>query len=259
MSENVLFLYENLIDSATLTASSEAAGFPVSNLKNPFRSKVWRTAGTPAGTAYLDIDLGAGTHSVTCVALAGYTWTAAPGTLQVEFDDTASHGSPEHTETLTWAANPTVNGNPATIIKTFTSKDERYIRLNVVYAPGDWNLGKIFLGTYFQPTRNYDIEWTENIIDPSIISQTVGGQDHVDIIEKYREFGMSFVAATQAQWELFQKMIRHSGMSKELFVAFDYTNEPDELTVYGKFAGIPGMSNVMTSYKRLNFSFRESR
>ena len=259
MSENIFFLYENQFDTATVTSSSAATAFPVSNLKNPFRTKVWRTAGGTPGTATLDIDLGIGTKSITCVALIGYSWTSAPGTLQVEFDDSANHGSPEHTETLTWAANPTVNGNYGTIIKTFTSKDERYIRLNVVNAAGDWDLGRIFLGTYFQPTRNYTMDWSSSIVDPSIVSQTIGGQDHIDEIEMYREFSFSFLVSTQAQWELFQKMVRNIGVSKDFFIAFDYTNEPDEMTVYGKFIGLPGMSNIPAAFKKAGFTFRESR
>jgi hypothetical protein len=259
MSENILFLFENQFDTATVTSSSEAVGFPPSNLKNPFRTKVWRTLGGTPGTATLDIDLGSGTKSVNCVALTGYSWTAAPATLQLEFDDSADHGSPEHTETLTWAANPTVNGNYGTIIKTFTSKDERYIRLNVVYGPGDWDLGRIFIGNYFQPVKNYKIEWTENIIDSSIMSQSIGGQDHIDEIEKYRQFGFSFLISTQPQWELFQKMMNYVGFSKDLFIAFDYTNEPDEMTIYGKFTNFSAMTNVGISYKQMNLIFKESR
>src|SRR5512138_1360217 len=62
---NIQYLYDNLIDRAVLTGSSAATGFPASNLQNPFRAKVWRTAGATAGTANLVVDMSAIARTVT--------------------------------------------------------------------------------------------------------------------------------------------------------------------------------------------------
>lgn len=262
MATKILFLYNNLLDSATLTASSAATGFPASNLQNPFRTKVWRTAGATAGTANLVIDHGSA-KAVTCVALTGYSWASAPGTFNFEANATDAWGAPSFTQAITWYASPSGNGNKTTIIKTFASQSYRYNRLNVVYSPGavptDWDLGRLFVGTYFAPTANYIPIWTLDFIDPSITSQTIGGQDHIDEIEKYRSLGFSFLVRTQAQWELFQAMINSVGISKDLFIAFDYDSEPDEMTIYGKFTGLPSGRNVPVSYKQADFAFKESR
>lgn len=400
----ILFLYDNLIDSAILTASSAATGFLASNLKNPFRTKVWRTLGTTPGTADLVIDLsslwaitgsnlvsngsdftggppptgwaatnctlaaigggqagncleitrtagakqtasqvitcipgnryrlhfyvhdgtnptegfdvdisggsslvncaanssatwdnwayyyfiadqtaitislnrnvnGAGTmlfdtievyemtgDSINCIALTGYNWATAPGTLDLEFKNyNTGWGAPADHEHLTWHSTPTANGNKATIIKTFSEKKYLYARLNVVYATDDWDLGRIFLGTYFEPDSNYISTWSHDFIDPSMISQTIGGQDHVDELEQFRRLGFSFMIKTQAQWELFQKMINIVGIRKDLFIAFDYDNEPEEMTIYGKFTSLPGGGNIPRILKRADFSFQESR
>lgn len=407
---NIYFLYNNLISSATLTASSAATGFPASNLQNPFRTKVWRTAGATAGTANLVINLsattrtmsasnlvangadwtggppptgwtaenctlaaaaggvagnclqmtrtggdyqqayctittevgkmyrvyfyvksgtagnvacqsmaysgdgttllgaGSGTSSgswvqvnyyftaiattsriyvakttadagtilfdslevygltggeMTCVALAGYNWASAPGTLNLEFNSLDSWGAPPQTEALTWAANPTTNGNNGVIIKTFTSRAYQYVRLNVVHSPGgtptDWDLGVLFLGSYFQPTRNYSIQYGLDIVDESMRSRSIGGQDHFDEIGKYRTVDMSFMVGTQAQWELFQTMFNTVGVSRDLFAAFDYTSEPDEMTIYGKFTQLPSMQYNGNNISKLDLSFAESR
>ena len=156
MATNILFLYNNLFDSATLTESSEATGFVAENTQHPFRTKVWTTEGATAGTANLVIDH-ATAKAVNCVVLAGYDWASAPGTLNLEFNAANAWGDPSATEALTWAANPTANGNRGVIIKTFASKSYQYNRLNVVYSPGatptDWDLGRIFLGAYFEPTH----------------------------------------------------------------------------------------------------------
>jgi len=260
---NILFLYNNLLDTSTLTESSEASGFPAENVQHEFRTKVWRTEGATAGTANLDIDLGSA-QEVTCVALADYTWTSAPGTFDLEFDNDSGYGSIDATESLTWSANPTANGNNGIIVKTFTGHTYRYLRLNVVYSPGgtptDWDLGRIFVGTYFEPSDNYLLaEFQQNFIDLSRSQRTPGGSIHVDQIDPIREVEFSFIAQTQAQWESFQGVINEVGMADPLFVAFDYDNEPNEMTMYGRFTSLPNMRRVDVPYFRLGFTFEEAK
>lgn len=255
---SILFLYNNLADTAILTASSEAVGFAATNVQNPFRTKVWRTAGVTPGTANLVINHGS-PKSVTCVALTGYNWASAPGTFVLQFNDADAWGAPAVTETLTWSVSPTANGNKAVIVKTFTSHLYQYNRLNVVYATGDWDLGRIFLGTYFQPTKSYSPGWTQEMSDDSVKLRTIGGQGHIDEIEQYRKVNFGAVIATQAQWESYQTMFNSVGMRKDLFIAFDYTNEANEMTIYGKFANLPGMTQYASSAFKINVGFEESR
>lgn len=253
-----LFLYNNLLDVATLTASSAATGFPANNLKNPFRSKYWKTAGATAGTAQLVIDHGTA-KAVNAIALTGYPdWAAAPGTLVMQFNDTDSWGSPSASETLTWVSGTTPGGNKGTIIKKLSvSRTYRYNRLSVVNAPGDWNLGRLFVGSYFEPTRDYGWGYEEEIVDPSMISRTIGGQDHADEIEKYRIVRVNGIILTQAQWVLYQAMINTVGMQKPLFLAFDYNGQPIEKTIYGKFTQIPAIARpYLFEY---SFEFTEDR
>jgi len=255
---NILFLYDNLIDSATLTESSEESGFPAENVQHPFRTKVWTTDGGTPGTANLVINHGSA-KAVNCIVLANYDWTSAPGTLDIEFNATDSWAGPSHTESLTWAANPSVNGNKAVIVKKFATQTYQYNRLNVVYATGDWSLGRIFLGEYFEPTKNYQYKWGQNMLDDSETARTIGGQDHIDEIEMYRMVQFKTLIKTQAQWELYQKMVNSVGRNKELFIAFDYDNEPNEMTQYGTFTKLPGMSSPFTNLFEIGFNFKESR
>ncbi|MCK5608738.1 hypothetical protein KAR91_43070 [Candidatus Pacearchaeota archaeon] len=259
----ILFLYNNLLDSATLVETSEADGFPVENIQHPFRTKVWRTEGGVAGTASVRVN-----HitqkAVNCVALINYTWTEAPGTFDLEFDNDPAFGSIDRTEALTWAANPTANGNQGTIIKTFTSQTNQYNRLNVVYSPGavptDWDLGRMFLGVCFEPTRDRLAAGVGQVFrDPSYIAATAGGQEHADEVGIYREKIFSFILESQAQWELFQRIFNAVGTVKDFFIAFDYNNEPDEMTWYGRFTEIPRMSRIPPDLFRVNCSFHEAR
>lgn len=253
---NALFMYNNLVDSATLTASTEATGFPVENIQSPLVAKVWKSAGSPAGTANVVFDLGTA-QAINCVAIAGYTWTVAPTTLNLEFNNADVWGAPAVVEALTWSANPTANGNKGIITKIFTTLTYRYVRLNIVYAGSDWDIGRIFLGTYFEPTYNYnyfdghDVEF----VDPSIINETIGGQEYVDELDMYRKIAFECKAITQTQFEAFQTMINMVGIRKPLFIAFDYDNEPNEMTLYGKFTSLPKSKKIFTH--TLPFTFTE--
>ena len=256
-NSNILFLYNNLLEIATLTASSAAAGYPASNLKNPFRSKTWKTAGATAGTAQLVVDHGSA-KAVNAIALTGYDWASAPGTLKVEFNSSDSWGAPAASETLTWVSATTPGGNKGSIIKKLSAPlTYQFNRLSVVYAPGDWNLGLMFLGQYFEPAANYNYGYIEEVIDPSLIASTIGGQDHVDEIEKYRRIACGGTLATQAQWVLYQAMLNTVGRRKDLFVAFDYTGEAAERTIYGKFSKLPAATRPFRF--EYDFEFTESR
>lgn len=405
----MFFAYDNLIDQATLTASSAATGFPANNVKNPFRSKCWQTAGATPGDATLVVDMTAlwtpftfanaltnggftsdtgswtavdstlasvaggqsgngleitrtggvsqyayqdittvvgkmykltvyiksgtsgneayrlqasktnlteytrkdGTSSGSwvqdtlyftatdtttriilakitatagtmlfdtaivnlmigttdpnkggfqAIALTGYDWTAAPATLQIEFNNTDGWTSPAKTETLTWVSPTTPGGNKGSIIKKLTQEwCFRYARLNVgTYgAPTDWNLGRLFLGPIFEPARDHGWGYGEEIVDPSLTSFTIGGQVHIDDIEKYRVLSYEGVLTTQAQWVLYQAMANEVGTRKEFFAAFDYTNEAAERTIYGRFTKLPAIKRpFLWEYE---FEFTESR
>ncbi len=256
----IAFLYNNLFDTAAITQSSQNASFPASNLQNAFRTKVWRTAGGTAGTANLVIDHGSA-KAVTACALVNYNWTSAPGTLDLEFHTSDAWGGPDNTEALTWIANPDANSNPGIIIKQFASISKRYNRLNVVYSPGatptDWDLGRIFLGTYFSPTGEYLISFSDNIIDPSMSQLSASGQEHTDVITVYREKKINFITKTYSQWQAFMAMINNAGYNKNIIVAFDYVNYPGEQTWYGKIKNVRHQKDGL--FHTISLTFRESR
>ena len=260
MSTKILFLYDNLVNEpeATLVGSSESEGFPVENLQHPFRTRLWTTTSDDGSVV---IDLGS-SKAVTCVALTGYNWTDAPNDLDLEFNTEDSWGAPPATEALTWAANPTANGNRACIIKTFDSKSYRFIRLNVVNgnpAANAWSLGRIFLGTHFEPNVNWLISpFGFRMVDPSIGSRSIGGQQHFDVFSQYREVTLGFRAESLAQFEEYQKLFTTVGIHKNIFMALDYDNEPNEMTLYGTISSILSSSIDGPTHRPLGFTFKEA-
>lgn len=256
MATNILFMYQNRVDEAAaiLTASSEASGFPATNLQHPFRTKTWVTN---AGTANIVIDLGQA-YDIDSVVLANYSWSSAPSTLDLEFNSSDSWGSPAATEALTWAVRPTANGNEACIVKSFTTHTYRYVRLNVVYG-AQWSLGRIFLGSSFIPTYNFNArDYSLNLVDPSIVSASISGQRHFDILNNYREIDFAFGAVSQAQLEAFQLMFNTVGTHNSLFISMDYDNEPNEMTMYGDLSQVMTTGRMGPEYYPISFKFTES-
>lgn len=249
---NIMFMYDNLFDSATLTESSEIADAEAENTQHPFLTKVWTTSG--GGTENLVIDYGSA-KAVTAVAIAGYNWTSAPGTLDLELHTADAWGGPDNTEALTWSANPDSNSNPGVIIKKFSSITKRYNRLNVVYATGDFSIGRMFIGTYFEPSKHFRLEQSETIIDPSYKEKAVGGASHSDKITKYRERTVRFITVVHAQYQAFQALINSRGFTDPMFVAFDYDNFPNEQTMYCELVSYSQTKKDI--FYELTLTFRE--
>ena len=254
MSTNILFLHDNLLDAAILVASGENADLPVENLQDEFRTKVFES---DLGTFNIVIDHGAA-KAVTCIAIVNYNWDSEPTTFDLEFNAADAWGAPAETVDLagTWVVNPDANGNRSIIIKTFASKSYRYNRLNIIHADVA-QIGRIYLGTYITPSRNYLLGDGLNHVDPSIIKRSADGQEHADVLSKYRtmDFSFRFDKSEYSEIQSFQKIFNSVGKSKDLIVAFNYDSYPAELTWYGKFTDY---RVVKPYYYDVNMSFKES-
>ena len=54
-------------------------------------------------------------------------------------------------------------------------------------------------------------------------------------------------------------MMNHVGTFRDFFIAFDYTNERDEMTWYGRFAELPSMKRLTNTAVRIDCVFNEAR
>lgn len=77
---NALFLLENRVDNASLSASTTAAAFPVGNIQSEARADVWRSGG--GVSSYVDITF-ASAGTVNAAAFVDLNLTTA-GTIRIE-------------------------------------------------------------------------------------------------------------------------------------------------------------------------------
>ncbi len=82
--------WQNLVGRSGVAATSEAAGYPASNLANPSTALFWKATGT--ATQYLTVDL-SGVDTVDYVGIARHNLGSGGTSVSVEVDDPDNPGS----------------------------------------------------------------------------------------------------------------------------------------------------------------------
>ena len=222
---------DNLIDYAAtvISAASEGADLPASNVRDPDRNNVYRT-GTSAAAEWLKFDLGSA-KAVLAVILLDHTLAAGDSAIYLQGNDTD-----------VWTA-PTVNSaitfNAGTVIHHLgASATHRYWRVIFTKsAAGETrDIGRVFLGSYDEMTRGPKIPDGLDItpVDLSQTSRALGGKTHSEIRGQYDQIGIDFPPIGDAQMELLKALAASCGTHTPFFVSIDPTNKPYDLLYYVK-------------------------
>lgn len=175
----IQFLSNNLVDTASISASTENAQYPLTNLQHDFRTKVYRST-TNADTVVFDLG---STEDIDSVALVD-NWRNGFGvsTVTIEANATDSWGAPAFSTTL---ALDTTFGIG---IKQFTQKSYRYWRLSLTSTLGYCELAYVFIGKAVAITTNgldYGFAYKNN--DIKKVATTRYGQEYIDAITTQKE------------------------------------------------------------------------
>ena len=129
---NPFLFFESLLDSGTVTATSEAAGFPVENLSDWRQGTPYRWKATTNGTQNIDIDLGAAPGFAACdtICIGGHNLGTGGATYSVQHDSTGAFGG---AETTVLAAQSPSDDLPQ--LSTFTGANVRYWRVIIAGTP----------------------------------------------------------------------------------------------------------------------------
>lgn len=120
---NPIILYDSRFLDGILTASSEATGYPVANIKDLRTYTFWKPAA--AGTVYITIDCGSD-KTADSLAIIGHNLKTANATVSVD-------SSPDN---LIWTERLAgfIPSSDKAFLKTFTSAFTRYWRLKFITA-----------------------------------------------------------------------------------------------------------------------------
>lgn len=214
--KNIRFLYQNYWDVGTLTYSSQNANFPASNTRHRWWTKAWRSTGITS--EWLKNDLGAGYAAYPMSSFAmkynNFT-TSAVVTLEASEDDFS-----------TVSYSTILSPIDQDIMGVFFGSAEtyRYWRLTVADTTNTaayLTIGRIFLGPYWTPTVNFDIEYSEEHDDPSVLLLSEGGQISGVIRTQFKTQFYWFANQVKLDRDKFVAMFKDRGMLRDLFVCKD--------------------------------------
>jgi hypothetical protein len=175
MVANPIFCRTNLIDSATLSASSTSPGFAVANLAEDDIKQTWR-ASSGSASAWILADLLASV-SLGMVALVNTNLGLATS-VQVRLsttDATGVSGNAYNSGAISAACDPAyrlfVHVPPSTVTG-------RYLRIDATI--NTFEAGRWVAGPRFQPSRNLSFGVEDTFQDHSRITQSLSGVRWID-------------------------------------------------------------------------------
>ncbi|MDH5612227.1 MAG: hypothetical protein OEY66_07205 [Gammaproteobacteria bacterium] len=206
-TKHVIFMADNMLDRATaLTASSEVASLPVTNLQNHQRTELFRTDGNVAGQVDIDITLNASEGSVGGLAVVDHNLSLA-GSIRIQAWTDAHDGAAQVVDEIIQpyapiyafgdgvfgeglfggyaSLGPFSSYSPRSYLRVISFLqlvaviDADYWRVTLIDSTLDYiQCGRLFIGEVWQPETNYS--WSSKLSrkPESKKRRSRGGQDY---------------------------------------------------------------------------------
>jgi hypothetical protein len=242
-----LFAFPNLADAAAVSGGDWNAAMPLANVLDPVIGNRARTINDALASTQFDIDLGTN-RGVRVVALAGHNFSSAAvfrirastvaGDFSAPLHDsgwtgvwagTYLSGSVPWESPLFWTAVQTMTGldggQPTLIHLLAEETGARYWRIEIndqSNSDGYVEIGRLFLGSAFQPAANFN--WGESIgyADDSTIDTAWSGAEYYDRRTVRRVATLQFDWLTDAEaLERVLDMQRLQGVTREILFVWD--------------------------------------
>ncbi len=203
--------YTNLLDSGTLTESSEAAGYVVENVQDQRLAVKWISNSTTTQTVIVDLG---GSTAITVMALLGHN-IASGCTIVVNANTADSWGSPAVTNTMTW--------NAGAIIKFVSPQTYRYWRFSISGSSQAIQIGRLWLGTYVTVDPSSLLDFTVEVKRDDIVNYGKGRQKYSSSGSVvWRKINMSFPPTSETTLGIVQSWFSAVGTYKSfIFCNFD--------------------------------------
>lgn len=287
MNSNILFFSRNYCDNATVTPdASPPAANPVSNLKTEPPRDTWRSPNlTNTG---LKFDMGADVPLINAICLVRHN-ASADGTWNLYGNATDVFPANKSSATfklLNQDFYPSIFGAGEyyagfggaggtldadnlplyhqTVFATFDQQELRYwyIEFSDAANPDGYiELGRLFIGQYFQPVYNFGWGHSLEFVDPSIQVRTKGGGVLTDIQTPYRRKRVSlpYLQNSEKYWDVYN-LLKTVGKRGNLVISFfpdagDTGNRFE--TIYGKLVEFSGVQGNRLDTNEFSFTFEE--
>jgi len=281
MSENIAFFWHNAADNAALTASTEVATMPASNLQKQQKNKIWRST---ANTATIDFVLDAAEDIRVAAALIyGHNLTPT-GTIQLQiWTDAIAGASLVVDETISpWAdwygygyggyGVGGYGGAPGADIRAL------FPAVSVIYLPNyldpavnrycrftltDTSLSylqasRAYIGDLWQPETNFD--WGSDLAMLQGVSPRLspGRQEFVNPITDQREFAATLSWLTPEERDTLALSRMSHGLHKPFFVIPRHVTNAEQImySMYARYTNV-AVKSTRPGYSAARVGFRE--
>lgn len=205
----------NLVDQATLTPSTVNALFPVSNLKDTRRSKVFRST---SNSSSIVIDMQETSEVDTIFVVADKRAGFGVSTVTVEFNGTSDFTSPAYSIAVPFS---TVFGIG---FVEFTKIEYRFARVVMTSSLGYCELSKVYIGKKIPMQRSINFGWTIKDNELSISQKNRYGQMFTDVIGRQKIINVSMSYLDKDDLDLINSLLDRVGETKPFYMILGCDN-----------------------------------
>ena len=253
----IKFLSNNLIEGSSLTASTENAQYPLSNVNDTRRTKTYRST---SNSDNIVIDLGSA-ESIDSFAIVD-NWQNGFGvsTLTLEANGTDNWTSPAFTTSIT------LDTKFGVAVKQFSAQNYRFWRLVMTSTLGYCEIANMFLGAATEITTNgVGYNWNYRNRDLANTSTNRYGQEFVDDIGTQKELsGLQFQIMDKDEQDKIFEVYDNNRTVKPFFVYFPLeadglSNNDDRYNGMYRFSREPSFANINSGYYNTTLGLRENK
>lgn len=253
MANKCFKLYaNNLVDQSTFTASSVNALFPVSNLKDTRRSKVYRSLSN-ADSVVLDMQETSLVDTIFIVAdkRSGF----GVSSVTVEFNATDNWASPAYSIVVPLSVKHGLGH-----VELPNEIAYRFARIVMTSTLGYCELSKVFIGKDIGLERSINFGWTFKDEELSKTQVNRYGQTFVDIILRQKVIGLAISNMQKEDVAIINNMFDLVGSTRSFFMLLGADNMIDD---YRRISGMfiadnePTITNSNFNRYNLSLSLKE--
>lgn len=242
---------KNLLEQSVLTASSENALFPVENIQDYRRTKVFRSTSNSDSVIF---DFGETSDIDTIFILSDKRSGFGFNTVTVQFNGTANFTSPAFSQSMTFSELHSLGH------LEITKVSYRFARIVMTSTLGYCELGKVYFGTKAELNSQIKFGWNLKDEELSLKSSNRYGQIFTDVITRQKKINFAFSYLNKDQLAVLNEILDDSGETKPVWVKIgDASMSDDYRRTSGAFwlSDIPTITNSHFNKYNLSFALNE--
>lgn len=250
----ITFYSDNLVDQANIIPSSENALFPVLNLKDPRRTKVFRST---ANTCSIVFDLNETSDIDSILIVDNPRLGFGISTVLIEANGTNNWVAPPFSQSMTLNTKHGVG-----LLGLTTLIQYQFVRITLTSALPYCELANIFIGKKTQTTRGISYGWSFKDDDISIQKTNRYGQKFTDLIGRQKEFTAALQNLTPTDQDKVFDVIDAKGKSHPFFIKIGDSSamvEVERYTGMVYFKSVPASSNRFYKNYSLPLQLEEAK